>query len=168
MKAIVLFVLTAIAGLAAAAAAGASAPAHAASSPPCLPKITTSGGHTVVEYCGPATATVKVDKKTYSFKNGFCSTDTAAHFPLKITLGLIDSSKSSVNGGQPLLELNDLQTGGLSLSIVIADFGGKVLTNGSVKLKGSIPEDGTFTSSGAASPSISGTWDCNHVVVAEP
>jgi len=171
VKPVVPFALIVIAGLAAAAGvAGASAPAHTASStPPCVPKISGSGAHMVVDYCGPATATIKIAGRTFSFKDGYCATDVKAHFPLKITLGVIDAVKSPVNGGDPLFELNDVQETGLSLVNVNADYGGKVLDSiGTVKLKGSIPEDGTFTSTGFAKPSFSGTWNCNHVVVAQP
>lgn len=170
MRTVVSLLLAGIAVLATAAVAGASRPiAAATATPPCIPKVATSGGHTVVGYCGPATATLKIGSKTYAFKDGYCATDLKAHFPLKITLGVIDSVKSPVNGGDPLFELNDIQTASLSLVNVNADSGGKVLDSvGTVKLKGSIPQDGTFASTGFTKPSFTGTWNCHGVVVTQP
>ena len=170
MKLVPLLVPTAIGALAAAAVAGAATPGHAASSaPPCIPKYGTSGGHTYVDYCGPATATLKIGSKTYNFKNGYCRTDAKAKIALAITLGVLESTKSPVNGGQPLFEFTDINTAGLSLATVNADYGGKVLDSvGTVNLKGSIPSGGTFTSKGFAKPSFSGSWNCHGVVAATP
>jgi hypothetical protein len=169
MKAIVLFVLTAIAALAGAGAATASAPGHAASSrPPCVPKYGSAKGHTYVDYCGPATATVTVGKKTYTFDNGWCGTDTKNHIQLQLQLGVIELVKSPVNGGQTQFSLTDIQDGSLGVTDVDADLGGKVLVNSGVTLKGAVKgtltASGTFTSSAYASPTFSGTWNCHGVV----
>ena len=52
-----------------------AAPAAAHGSPPaCAAKITKLKGHTAVENCGPATATLRASGKTYTFKNGTCRT----------------------------------------------------------------------------------------------
>ena len=138
------------------------------STPPCVPKVSTSGGHTSVAYCGPATATLKIGSKTFNFKNGYCRTDTKNHIALGLTLGAIESTKSPVNGGQPLFELTDITTSGLKIVNVNADSGGKTLDSiGSVTVKGSVPAGGTFTSSGFAKPSFTGSWNCHGVVVAQ-
>lgn len=160
--------------VAAASAATAAAVAGAetvtsSSTPPCIPTASSSGGHTVVDYCGPARATLKVGGKTYSFKNGYCRTDAKNHIPLGLTLGVIESVTSPVNGGQALFEMTDISTSGLAFATVNADYGGKKLDSvGTVKLQGSVPGSGTFTSTGFAKPSFSGSWNCHGVVVSMP
>jgi hypothetical protein len=144
------------------AAADGSAPARSATAPPCIPKVGTVSGHEVVSYCGPATATITIGKKTYSFKNGYCRKDTKNSIPLSLTLGEIVGVHSPVNGGQPLFEMTVLAIGKLMSAHVNADSGGKVLDSiGTVELKGSFPSSGTFTSSGLATPHFTGSWKCN-------
>ena len=122
-----------------------------------------------MDYCGPATATLKVGSKTYNFKNGYCHTDTKNHISLGLTLGVIEASAKAGNGGQPLFEMTALTADGISISTVNADYAGKVLDSvGTVKLKGSIPSGGTFASTGFAKPSFSGSWNCHGVVVSMP
>jgi len=151
-------------------AADGSGRAHAATAPPCIPKLGTVSGHKVVSYCGPATATITIGKKTYSFKNGYCSKDTKNSIPLSLTLGEIEIGVSSpVNGGQPLLEMTVLTIGKFMSTHVNADSGGKVLDSiGTVALKGSFPSSGTFTSTGFATPHFTGSWKCNGPVVSLP
>ena len=110
MRFVLILVVTAASAISAATVAAAE-PA-ASSTPPCVPKLGSSGGHTVVDYCGPATATLKIGSKTYNFKDGYCRTDTKNHIPLGLTLGVIDSASSPVNGGQPLFEMTDISTSG--------------------------------------------------------
>jgi hypothetical protein len=144
------------------AAAGGSGPADAAGAPPCIPKMGTTSGHEVLSYCGPATATITIGKKTYSFKDGYCRSDTKNSIPLSITLGEIVGVHSPVNGGQPLFEMTVLTIGKLMSTHVNADSGGKVLDSiGTVSLKGSFPGSGTFTSTGFATPHFTGAWKCN-------
>lgn len=144
------------------AAADGSGTAHAATAPPCIPKLGTASGHEVVSYCGPATATITIGRKTYSFKNGYCRKDTKNNIPLALTLGEIVGVRSPVNGGQPLFEMTVLTIGKLTLPHVNADGGGKVLDSiGTVALKGSFPSSGTFTSTGLATPHFTGSWKCN-------
>ena len=143
------------------AAAGGSGPADAATAP-CVPKVGTVSGHEVVPYCGPATATITIGKKTYSFKNGYCRKDTANSIPLSLTLGEIVEVRSPVNGGQPVFQMTVLSIGKLMTTNVTADSGGKALDSvGTVTLKGSFPSSGTFTSTGFAKPHFTGTWKCN-------
>jgi len=148
-----------------AAASTAQVSAASTSQPPCIPKITSAQGHAEVDYCGPATATVKVGSKTYTFKDGYCSIDPKNKIAVQLELGDISLVKSPVNGGKPLFQLNGLNAGGFSIDTVTADWNGKQLeTVGTVSLKGSIPSSGTFTSKGFASH-FSGSWNCHGVVV---
>jgi transcription elongation factor len=152
-----------------ATAAGAATPAHvAASKPPCVPKYGSSGGHTYVDYCGPATATLKVGGKTYDFKDGYCSTDAKAGIALELTLGVIDEAKSPVNGGKTLFQLQDIKTSAVSVVSVNVDYAGKALPLNGASLKGSIPGGGTIVAGQYSKPSFSGTWNCHGVVVATP
>jgi hypothetical protein len=164
----------AIAGLTVAAAAvatiaglGASVAAASSSAPPCIPKVTPTKGHEQVAYCGPATATLTISGKTYSFKDGYCGEDPTAKIELQMTLGtILQSSSSPVNGGDPLFEMTVINTAGLKIATVNADYGGKKLDNvGIVSVKGSIPSEGTFKAMGFTTPAgFTGSWNCHGVV----
>jgi hypothetical protein len=168
MKIGVLAVGIALAGSAVAttAAAGASAgTAHSAAA--CVPSIKSVGGHSSIGYCGPATATLTIAGKIYSFKGGTCQKDPAAHSILSLTLGTI-VVKSSTNGGLPMFGLSIVADGSLKIETVTADWGGKQLASvDDVTLKGSIPSAGTFTSTksvfGGSHP-FTGTWNCHGLV----
>ena len=148
------------------ASAAIAAPAHVAatSTPPCIPKVGSSGGHAVITYCGPATATIKIGSKTYNFKNGYCDENPAAHISLQLTLGTINETPSPINGKQPLFEMTSLNTSGISFQTVNADFGGaKLITTGFVSAKGTL--SGTFTSKGLSVPAhFTGSWNCHGVI----
>ena len=164
----------ALVGLAVAAAAvgavaspGASAAAASSAAPPCVPKLTKIKGHEQVSYCGPATATLTISGRTYSFKDGYCGTDPTAKIELQMTLGtILQSGASPVNGGDPLFEMTVINTAGLKIATVNADYGGKKLDNvGIVSVKGSIPSDGTFKAMGFTTPAgFTGSWNCHGVV----
>ncbi|HTW12548.1 MAG TPA: hypothetical protein VME01_07390, partial [Solirubrobacteraceae bacterium] len=97
-----------------------------------------------------------------------CHTNLSDKIKLSLTLGVISSKKPPVNGGKPLFELQDIQTGQIGIETVNADYGGKSLeTVGTVALKGSVPGGGTFASKGFAKPSFSGSWSCHGVVYAQ-
>ena len=160
-------IVTAIGAAGAIVFAGTSAAQVSASTsqPPCLPKITSAKGHTEVDYCGPATATIKVGSKTYTFKAGYCRIDSKNKIAVQLALGVISQVTSPLNGGKPLFQLDAINADGLSIDTVTADWNGKHLeTVGTVSLKGSIPSSGTFTSKGFASH-FSGSWNCHGVVV---
>jgi hypothetical protein len=136
----------------------------ATSRPPCIPKISA----TAVDYCGPATAAVKVGSKTYNFKGGYCSIDPKNKITIQLTIGVIARAGSSVNGGKPLFQLSEIEADGISVATVTADWSGKRLESvGTVALKGSIPSSGTFTAKGFSSH-FSGSWNCHGVVVTTP
>jgi hypothetical protein len=135
--------------------------ARTAAAPPCSPKEGLVSGHEAISYCGPATATITIGRKTYSFKNGYCRKDTKNGIPLSLTLGELVAVQSPVNGGKSVFEMTVLAIGKLGAH-VNADSGGKVLDSiGTVALKGSFPSSGTFTSTGFAMPHFTGSWKCN-------
>jgi hypothetical protein len=149
----------------AAVGAAVAAPSYAASSsPPCIPKLSSAGGHETIVYCGPATATIKIGSKTYNFKNGYCAADPKNHIPLQLTLGTISQSKTPVNGGQPLFEMTLLSTSGITFQTVNADYGGaKLITTGTVSAKGTL--SGTFAAKGFSVPAhFTGSWNCHGVI----
>lgn len=163
MKLVALIATAAITGSLVADAAAASPAARAGSTrPPCVPKITATKGHGEVEYCGPATATLTIAGKTYTFKNGYCENDPAAHFTLQLTLGAIVEGQRNGNLGVPLFELNIINSS-IKIDTVTADSGGKTLTSvGAVTIKGSLT-NGTFasTKSFLNSKPFSGSWNCH-------
>jgi hypothetical protein len=124
--------------LAAAAALTGTAVAGSAT-PPCTPKVTTIGGKPAVINCGPATATVRIGGKTYSFKNGFCQNSPANKETLELSLGTTADTKKPVSS--PFFNL----TATTSFGAVNADYGGKTIVLDSiVSLKGKVPSSGTF------------------------
>ncbi len=70
----------------------------------CGLRSTTIKGHQAVVYCGPATASLHIGGKTYTFKNGTCIWSGA----LILTLGTqVNGAPASANNeGAPLLQLS--------------------------------------------------------------
>jgi hypothetical protein len=151
--------------LAAAAALTGTAVAGSAT-PPCTPKVTTIGGKPAVINCGPATATVKIGGKTYSFKNGFCQNSPANKEALELSLGTTADTTKPVSS--PFFNL----TATTSFGAVNADYAGKTIVLDSiVSLKGKVPSSGTFAGKnlgGAGATAFTGTWNCHGVVVSTP
>jgi hypothetical protein len=146
-----------------------------AASAPCSPKNSTIDGGPAVSYCGPATATLVVKGKTYSFKNGYCQSIHVSGITVDITLGTIAQGKTGTgvpgNAGKPYFRL-DLAPGQNSDLLGAVDFGGKKLTSGGVvSAAGTIASNGgskgTFkTGKGAYDASgkpfsVSGSWNCH-------
>jgi hypothetical protein len=61
--------------------------AHAATKAPCVAKPVTVAGSPGTQFCGPATAKVRVGGKTYSFEKGFCAYDPQNKLALQLSLG---------------------------------------------------------------------------------
>jgi hypothetical protein len=156
----------AVAAALAVTAAGAAS-AVASSAPPCIPKVTKIGGKPAVIGCGPATATVTIGGKTYSFKSGFCESSTSNKEALHLTLGTVVETKKP--GSAPYF---DLTVSTPNLAAVNADYGGKVIVlDGLVSVKGKIPSNGTFSGSTVGQGSaakFTGSWNCNGAVYNEP
>ena len=68
-----------------------AAPVAQTSKAPCKPSTSKIEGGAAVNYCGPATATLRVRGKTYTFKNGFCQ--SLPGFEDDITLGTFAKGK---------------------------------------------------------------------------
>ena len=173
MKLPVLVAVTALActaGVATAATASdQSGMAHASS---CIPKISTTNGHTSVTTCGPASATVKIGSRTYSFKGGTCQKDTAAHLLLTLDIGTLIAGANSNDGGQTYFSLQLITEGSLKIDTVTVYSGGKkLLSVNSIAVAGSNLAAGSFTSAKGllgGSVHFTGTWDCHGAVTAVP
>lgn len=138
-------------------------------SPPCTPKITKVQGHPAGVNCGPATATLTVSGKTYTFRNGFCEQSKAAGTALDLTLGTIVNGVKG-NAGKPYLSLI-VGRNHFIASVGGADYGGKNLlrdTAALIDVKGAIPSKGTFTQRIAVGAKFSGSWNCHGVVWQAP
>jgi hypothetical protein len=140
-------------------------------SPSCIPASNTVDGRTETRYCGPATATVLLDGKTYRFRYGRCNSDKAIGLTLGVTLGTIDYGNLNTNGGRPLfqLQIDELPS---AIEAVNASWGGKVLISLNTvhtRYTGARPLSGTFRSFegafGTGKP-FSGTWDCSGKIYA--
>jgi hypothetical protein len=155
---------TATATAIAAPAASAATAIRASASPPCIAKVTKIQGHPAAVSCGPATATLQIGGKTYSFNDGFCEQSKSASAALVLDLG---TSVTGVKGnaGKPDFDMLIGQVHSLA-SVFAADYGGKDLLGGEslISVKGSIPSKGTFTSTVAVGGKFTGSWNCHGVV----
>ena len=156
------FAVAIAAALGAIAGLGASA---SAASAPCTPKTPTIKGHPAMALCGPATATVTVGGRTYSFHSGFCAEPIPNSDSFQLSLGtdVPTLGGPSNNAGQPFFSM-DIAKGHTSASIAEAYFGGhKLIANAPIALSGQIPTHGSFKSK-SAGPNFSGTWNCHGVL----
>ena len=157
---------------AAAAQAATTAPARADASrgaPPCTPTITKIKGHPAAVNCGPATATVRIGGKTYTFRNGFCQQSTSAGMVLQLDLGTTAPTAKG-NAGLPHFNIDVIKH--LLSATVDATYGGKsLIASGLVTVRGKVPTLGTFKSkfSGPGfGASFTGSWNCHGVVWKAP
>ena len=123
----------------------------------CAPKMTRIKGHLAVVNCGPATATLRVSGKTYTFKNGTCRT-RANGLPL-VQLGTAVVGVKN-NGGYSDFQLEaetkdntsvSAHSGSLNLSALLGKSSGKNI----------IAFSGHSTSSNV---SFSGSVNCHGVI----
>jgi hypothetical protein len=151
-------------GLALAALAGPGASASSAAAP-CTPKTPTIKGNQAMALCGPATATVTIGGRTYSFQNGFCAEQIPNSDSFQLSLGtdVPTFGGPSNNAGQPFFSM-DIANGHTIASIASAYVGGrKLIANAPISLSGQVPTKGTFKSKGSG-PSFTGTWNCHGVL----
>ena len=156
--------LTATAAMAVATLAGPLAPASAAGAP-CTPTTPTIKGHPAMGFCGPASATVTVGGKTYTFHNGFCAEPITHSDSFQLSLGtdVPTLGGPNNNAGEPVFSM-DIAKGHTSASIADVYFGGReLLANAAIALSGQIPTKGTFTGKHTATH-FTGTWDCHGVI----
>jgi len=137
--------------------------ARTASTQSCAASNTKIDGEPAVNYCGPATATLAIGGKTYTFKDGVCQSIHVSGIKLDITLGTIVQNELSNNAGKPYFRL-DLSPGKFSSILNAAYSGGKKLAggaaNGTVSYSGNVTTKGTFKST-VSGTSFSGSWNCH-------
>jgi len=155
-----------------AATASFSAGAASTTAPPCTPKVTTIQGHRAAVNCGPATATLTIGGRTYTFHNGFCQQSKSSGAAPELNLGTTVIGVKG-NAGKPSLNMlvdarlhSTYGTG----SVFGANYGGKALLAGEslIKASGKIPGSGTFTSTVSFGAKFTGTWNCHGVIVQSP
>jgi hypothetical protein len=145
--------------------------ARTAAAQPCTPSTSRIDGGPALTFCGPATATLVLGVKTYTFASGLCSSLKARGLELDVTLGTLAEGKSgsgvSGNAGKPYFKL-DLSSGRFS-ALSAAFSGGKEIEDGvSVSFSGSLTSSGTFKSvnnSTLTGKPFSGSWDCHGVFI---
>jgi hypothetical protein len=154
---IAMVVTTGVDAVTAASAFASASPAAGSGGLPCKPKIGTLGGKPSMALCGPATVSVRIDGKSYSFKNGFCQ---ASAMQFEVSLGTV-TGDSTHNHGLPHFSMFGTRTSDLT-----AAYGGRSLVGGMtlVTVKGSGTNAGTFTSR-LGTPKVSGSWNCHGVIV---
>jgi hypothetical protein len=135
--------------------------------PPCAPKLIKIRGHQAVVNCGPATATVQMSGKTYTFRNGFCSQSKAAGSALQLDLGTLVTGVKD-NAGQPDFSMLIAHAPSVA-SVFHASYGGrKILGDSLIKVSGNLPAKGAFTSSVTIGAKFTGSWDCHGTVWSAP
>jgi len=142
--------------------------ASAGGAPPCTPKITKIQGHQAAVNCGPATATLRISGKTYTFQNGFCEQSKAAAAALELNLGTVVVGVKG-NAGKPDFSMT-IGKNHFVAAVSSVDYGGKDLLGGEglINVRGNIPAKGTFASRVTAGAKFTGSWNCHGVVWQAP
>jgi hypothetical protein len=128
-------------------------------------------GFPAVTACGPATATLTLSGRSYSFKNGVCSisSGTGNNRVLFLQLGTVVKGPVTIqqpkveNYGYPYFTITTMGT----IATVVAVYHGKVLTGqpGPSLFHFEKKYTGTFTSHGDSGVKYSGSWNCHGVSV---
>jgi hypothetical protein len=157
---VALIVTTGVAAAIAASAFASASPAAENGGMPCKPKITKISGKPAMALCGPATLTLKVGGKSYSYKDGLCQANGSTTFELD--LGSLVTADLKHNHGLPYFSM----TVSHKTADVTAQYGGKDLVGGMtlVTVKGSMSNSGTFAGR-LLTPKVSGSWNCHGVIV---
>lgn len=140
------------------------APNARAAAGACHAKQTTLKGKAVIVNCGPATAKVKYNGKTYSFNHGTCE-KTGGQLVIDLGTSLVDQGK-----GNDGFSYTSLTVFSAKQPIQVYAYSGKVSVSGSAKLGGTEMKgkfSGTATVANGVSvsgKSLSGTWNCGGVI----
>ena len=157
------------AAVATAAAWPPARPMRAAAAPPCTPKITKIQGHQAAVNCGPATATLHISGKTYTFRNGFCEQSKSAGAALAAQSGH-HRYRRQRQRGQARLQ-HDHRSRSLRwrrCSAPTTAEGTSSVDDSLINVNGNIPSKGTFTSRVTVGAKFTGSWNCHGVVWQAP
>jgi hypothetical protein len=142
-----------------------------ASAAPCKPKIVTTKNGFETDYCGPATASFTIGDKSFSFENGYCSSELTTTVALTLgTLATADGIQASGNAKKPYLSLSLTKGSSTQLLNAVYSDGNKLsgatgmTATGTIVASGS--SKGTFKGTSEGS-SFSGSWNCHGVSVHE-
>ena len=122
----------------------------------CALRSKTIKGHKAVVYCGPATASLHIAGKTYTFKNGTCIWSGGLILTIGTQLNSIPASAN--NEGAPLIQLSS----SIGTGTVYADSGRFHLGLSLIKLTAHGHSSGTFKGRepiGATRP-FTGSYHC--------
>jgi hypothetical protein len=152
LRAVLLISLVAAVGVCSAAGAGAT-PARSA----CARGSKSIKGHRAVVFCGPATASLHIGGKSYSFKSGMCIW-SGGTLILSVGTQVNGVPASANNEGAPLLAL----TGTSGTGTVYASSGRLHLGGSIVKLTAHGHSSGTFKGREplGATRSFTGSYRC--------
>jgi hypothetical protein len=155
---IVLIACLAVSAMAATTAGAFAAPSAAAE---CVPQDMTINGKHAFRECGPATVTMLLNGKKYTFNHGTCR---VLKGNIELQVGTTVAEDFKHNGGQAYIDLfggDDFDDGNADL---YALSGGKRFFTGSatVAVKGIGKNTGTFS---GTSPKVSGSWNCHGVII---
>jgi hypothetical protein len=145
-------------GFATVAAAGTTSTA------PCAPRAGTIDGRRAITYCGPATVTIEVAGRTYSFQHGLCDLSRTMG-GLELNVGTRVEGATG-NAGRAYVSLV-LAHGPSESEAFEADAGGGQLFGDSVIAQGG-PLYGKGTFGGLFGAAFTGSWDCHGVIYAGP
>ena len=155
--------LTALLG-ATAAAVFVTAPAGAATGSLCPPRVSTIAGHRAIAYCGPATVTIQIAGRSYSFRGGLCDR-SATMGALEVNVGTLVQGAAG-NGGRSFVSLVIAKLPSESEAFE-GDAGGRQLFGDTVVApSGTLIGKGTFTS--LYGVAFSGSWNCHGLIHAGP
>jgi hypothetical protein len=137
----------------------------------CKVKKFKADGIPAVTGCGPATATLTLSGRSYSFKNGVCSisSGTGNNRVLFLQLGTVvkapptNQQPNFANHGYPYFTITTMGT----IATVVSVYHGKVLTGqpGPSLFNFEKMYTGTFTSNSDSGVKYSGSWNCHGVSV---
>ncbi|HVU76447.1 MAG TPA: hypothetical protein VHC67_02605 [Gaiellaceae bacterium] len=160
-----------VATAAVATVASTASAASKAGNPPCLPKVTKIAGHIAAVGCGPATATLRIGGKSYTFRNGFCSQSKTSGAAPQLDLGTTVTGVAGNAGKADFHMLVDARIHSAfgSGSVFNADYGGRrILGDSLIKVHGSPPSRGTFNGTTATGVKFTGSWNCHGFVWQRP
>ena len=145
-----------------AATAAVTATTAGAAGAPCTPTPVTVKGNAGLAFCGPATATLTIGGKTYSFQKGLgAELPHSNSFQLSLGVDIGTLTGPDNNGDKPGLSL-DIAKNEKSAALAFAYVGGHELVKGeAVTVAGKGLAAATFKGKTSA---FSGSWNCHGVI----